>query len=32
VEAQGLEILLLPPPAWAGIKDLNDLLRTLRVG
>ena len=32
LEAQGLEILLLPPPAWAGIKDLNDLLRTLRVG
>jgi hypothetical protein len=31
LEAQGIEILLLPPPAWIGVKDLNDLVRTLRV-
>ena len=31
LQAQGLEILLLPPPAWDGVKDLNDLVRTLRV-
>jgi hypothetical protein len=29
-EEQGIEVLLLPPPAWAGIKDLNDVMRTLR--
>jgi hypothetical protein len=29
-EAQAIEVLLLPPPAWAGVKDLNDALRTLR--
>lgn len=32
LKAQGLEILVMPPPAWPSVKDLNDLLRTLRVG
>jgi hypothetical protein len=32
LEAQGLEILLLPPPAWSGVKDIADLMATtLRV-
>jgi hypothetical protein len=28
LEAQGVEVLLLPPPAWGGIKDLADLVAT----
>src|SRR5262249_22283094 len=30
VEKRGLEVLLLPPPTWAGVKDINDVVRTLR--
>jgi hypothetical protein len=29
-EARAITVLLLPPPAWPGVKDLNDALRTLR--
>jgi hypothetical protein len=29
---EGREVLLVPPPGWAGIKDLNDLVRRLRPG
>ncbi len=29
LEAQGIEVFLAPPPAWRGIKDLNDTLRAL---
>jgi hypothetical protein len=29
LQAAGLEVLLLPVPAWPGIKDLNDLVRQL---
>jgi hypothetical protein len=28
--AQGREVMLLPPPAWPRIKDLNDLAQVLR--
>jgi hypothetical protein len=31
IEGQGVDVLLLPPPAWVGIKDINDVMRTLRV-
>jgi hypothetical protein len=26
---EGREVLLLPPPAWSGVKDLNDLAQRL---
>ena len=29
LQGQGIEVLLLPPPAWSGIKDLNDVARAL---
>ena len=29
IENQGIEVLLAPPPAWAGVKDLNDVVRVL---
>lgn len=29
--AQGIEVLLVPPPAWHGVKDVADLVHTLRV-
>ena len=29
IENQGIEVLLAPPPAWAAVKDLNDVVRVL---
>jgi hypothetical protein len=26
---QGRQVLLMPPPAWAGLKDMNDFARRL---
>ena len=31
IENQGIEVMLAPPPAWGGIKDLNDVVRVLCV-
>ena len=28
--AQGRRVLLIPPPAWPGLKDFNDLIRRVR--
>ena len=29
---EGLEVLLVSPPAWPGVKDVNDLVRRVRPG
>ena len=30
IEEQGVDVLLMPPPAWVGVKDINDAMRALR--
>lgn len=31
IEQQGVDVLLMPPPNWAGVKDINDAMRALHV-
>ena len=27
IEQQGVDVLLMPPPAWVAVKDINDATR-----